>query len=217
MSTEVCAPGGRRRIAGLVHFRDSGKRCCFNYTDHLDQLIRNWCSQYPELSHIDMDRVILSVARCRSGSGHGVYANITSLKFPFGPGKPNRADRVCRWPKVTKNGCEALYLIRFYLPRFHNLSFEAKVTTILHELYHIQPKFNGEFRNFGGKHWAHGPSQEAFDRMFAPLTREILKAGDPVCDLFLNCHFAALLKRVGDVYGDRYSWVTSRDDMPVVS
>lgn len=216
MAIEVCAPGSKKRAAGSVLFHDSGKKCCFNYTEHLDQLIRTWCSQYPQLSHIDMDRVVLSVTRCRSRNCQGVYANITSLRFPFGPKRPPAGGQIYRWPKIVKNGCEALYLIRFYLPRFHNLPLEAKVTTILHELYHIDPKFNGEFRSFGGKRWAHGPSQKAFERMYESLTREILKASNPMCEVFLNCQFATLLKRVGDIYGDRYAFVTTREKMPVV-
>ena len=216
MGIEVCAPGSKRRMAGLVHFRDGGARCCFNYTQHLDQLMRSWCSRYPALSHIDMDRVVLSVVKCRTENGHGVYANITSLRYPLGPRK-RASSEIYRWPKIVKNGCEALYLIRFFLPRFHNLSYDGKVATILHELYHIDPKFNGEFRNFGGKRWAHGPSQRAYEDMYSTLKGSILESSDPVCDFFLNCRFAALLRRVGDIYGDRYAAISPMSKMPIVT
>lgn len=212
MSIEVCAPGLSRRMAAQVVFRDSQMRCSFSYTEHLDHLIRSWTERYPQLSHIDMDRVILSVARCRSSKCKGVYANITSLRFPQGADRVERNGRVYRWPRILKNGREALYLMRFYLPRFHDLSLEEKVATILHELHHIDPKFNGEFRKFDGRRWAHGPSQKAFEAMFASLKRDILKQPGALCDLFLDCRFATLLKRFGHIYGDRYTGIAPYED-----
>ena len=212
MVVEVCAPGFKKRTTGIVHFKDHGARCRLDYTEHMDQILRSWCGKYPQLSYIDMDRVVLSVAKCRSKSLRGTYASVTSLRFPGGAVNRQCGGRIYRWPKVLKNGHEALYLIKFYLPRFHNLSFEDKVATILHELYHIDPKFNGDFRNFGGRHWAHGSSRASYDAMFAPLTREIVKRHGPMCDLFLNCRFSTLLKRFGDIYGQRYSCIGPYED-----
>ncbi len=212
MAIEVCAPGCKRPTTGVTYFHDGGMRCRFNYTEHMDHLIRCWAEQYPQLSHIDMDRVVLSLAKCRSKKCKGVYANITSLRFPCGADRLERNGRIYRWPKILKNGHEALYLLRFYLPRFHDLAFADKVTTILHELHHIDPKFNGEFRRFDGRRWAHGSSQKSFEAMFASLQRDVMKRMDPMGELFLNCRFATLLKRVGDVYGDRYTSIAPYEE-----
>lgn len=212
MSIEVCGPGLARRAAGTVCFRDSGYRCRLNYTEHLEHLIRSWAARYPQLSHIDMDRVVLSIAKCRSPKCRGVYANIMSLRFPGGATEVSRNGAVYRLPRIIKNGSEALYLVRFYLPRFQDLPLADKIATILHELHHIEPKFNGCFRNFGGKRWAHGASQKAFERMFESLQHDVLKHMDPMADLFLNCRFAGLLQRFGDIYGDRYASIAPYED-----
>jgi len=216
MATEVCAPGRKRRTARLLYFRDGGKHSSFNYTEHLDNLIGEWICRYPQLKHLDMDRVVLSLGRCRSRSYRGEYANITSLRFPYGDEPRRCGDKIYRWPTILKNGRAALYLIKFYLPRFHNLSFEDKVSTILHELHHIDPKFNGRFRNFGGRHWAHGPSQNSFERMYESLKRDIMGNPGRFCELFLHCRFSTLLKRFGDVYGDTYACLRSYEQKPSI-
>lgn len=203
MTIEVRRNGRKIRPIGRVHFRNGGQRCCFSYTGHLESLIRSWCRRYRQLGHIDMDRVILSVAKCRSRSRKGVYASIMSLKYPDGRVKKPFRGRAYQWGEVRKNGKAALYLIKIYLPRFHNMSIDEKVSTILHELHHIHPKFNGELRRFDGSHWAHGKSQRDFEAMFECLKRDIMKRLSPMCELFLNCRFLSLLKRFGDVYGDR--------------
>ncbi len=206
MSTiQVCGGQPKKRQLGRVYFKDGGIKCTFDYTGHLDALIGSWCRRYPQLGHIDMDRVILTVAKCRSTSRRGIYASVTSLRFPEGTqsGANGKRKHMYRWPKVRKNGRQALYLIKFYLPRFHNLSLEEKVATILHELYHIHPKFNGEFRTFSGRHWAHGNSRGKFEKMYESLKRDILKRSSPLREMFLNCRFHTLLKRYGNIYGDR--------------
>jgi hypothetical protein len=205
MSIEICGPGCKRRPVGRLYFQNGGVHCAFDYTRHLECLLRGWCRLYPQLGHIEMDRVVLAVARCRSKTTQGPCASITSLacgeKLEPAAGE-GCGGQLYGWPKVRKEGREALYLVKFYLPRFHNLSLDDKVSTILHELHHIHPKFNGQFRSFGGRNWAHGNSHGELERMFECLKRDILKRIDPFCNVFLNCRFHALLKRFGDVYGD---------------
>ncbi len=203
MTIEVCGPGCRSKRAGRLHFADGDSHCEFDYTEHLEGLIRRWCRRYPQLGHIEMDRVVLSVAKCRSRSARGLYASVASLAFQDERVSHGTDGCMYSWPRVLKNGREALYLVKFYLPRFHNLSYENKIATILHELYHIHPRFNGEFRCFPGRNWAHGGSRTQFERMFASLKRDILKRSDPFTELFLNCRFRTLVERFGDVYGDR--------------
>ena len=56
-----------------------------------------------------------------------------------------------------------LYILNFYLPRFLDLPFREKLTTMLHELWHIGPKFDGDVRRLGGRCFAHGSSQKQYD------------------------------------------------------
>jgi len=199
MTVEVRAAGRKPRQPGVVRFRNGGTRCCFNYTEHLEHVIRSWCLRYPQLQHIDMDRVVVSVVRCRSRRP-GVYAAIASLRYPRG--RAERAVcRTCRWPVWSKNGADCLYLLRFFLPRFHNLPVHEKVATILHELHHIHPRFNGEFRRFEGRNWAHGRSRKDFERLYSDLKSDIMEQKDSMHELFLETSFATLMRRFGDVYG----------------
>ena len=56
-----------------------------------------------------------------------------------------------------------LYLLRFVLPRFLDLPFDEKLITIVHELWHISPKFDGDLRRFEGRCYAHGHSRKGYD------------------------------------------------------
>lgn len=203
MAIEICGPGSKKRRSGRVCFKNGGTSTVFDYTGHLECLIRRWCRRYPALGHIDMERVVLVAAACRSRSRRGTYASIMSLRYPYGRSLKSRSGRLGKWPTVKKDGRDALYLIKFYLPRFHNLNVEEKVSTILHELFHINPKFNGEFRCFDGRNWAHGGCEAEFEKLYEPLKRDILKKRSPFRELFLGCRFPTLLKRFGDIYADR--------------
>jgi len=190
----------------MVRFRDGGSRCSFNYTSHLEHVIRLWCSRYPQLCHIDMDRVLVSVVKCRTRLVSGTCATITSLRYPTGRASFETPAQAPQLERIFKDGREVLYLVKFFLPRFHDLPLGKKVETILHELHHVDPKFNGELRTFGGARWAHGSSQKAFEKTYETLRQEVLAHLDPLDELFLNCSFAALLRRYGDIYGQRYRW-----------
>ena len=47
---------------------------------------------------------------------------------------------------VGRGGQEMLYILSVYLPRFLDASFNEKLVTLLHELWHISPRFNGDTR-----------------------------------------------------------------------
>ena len=44
-----------------------------------------------------------------------------------------------------------LYVMTFCLPRFLEQSFDDKFVTIFHELFHIGPSFDGDFRRHSGR------------------------------------------------------------------
>ena len=60
-----------------------------------------------------------------------------------------------------RRGVEMMYILKFYLPRFQNESFEEKLTTIFHELWHISGDFNGDIRRHAGRCYVHTSSERS--------------------------------------------------------
>lgn len=69
---------------------------------------------------------------------------------------------------------EMLYLLSFSLPRFLDQTFEEKLITIFHELYHIGPSFNGDIRRLPGRCEVHSRSKAQYDRLMSELVRDYL-------------------------------------------
>ena len=94
-----------------------------------------------------MRRVAVSFSQARSGTRAGMYATLTPLRFPGGRIHTVRRGRKWGMQKVKDhNGEEMLYILNFYLPRFLDLPFREKLDTVVHELWHIGPKFDGDLR-----------------------------------------------------------------------
>ncbi len=75
-------------------------------------------------------------------------------------------------------GREILYIIYFMLPRFQNLSFRDKLETLIHEIYHISPRCDGDLRRLKGRSHIHGNSIEEYDRNIRAITDRFLDS-DP--------------------------------------
>jgi hypothetical protein len=135
----------------------------FDFTDHMSRLIADIAGRCPELAHIDPSRVLTCFSQARSANTRGVYAKILPLRFEGGAEVVEQRGRVWQMPKITFEGRELLYLVYFYLPRFCNLTFEHKLITTFHELYHVSPDFNGDLRRLPGRKYAHGQSRDAFN------------------------------------------------------
>ena len=97
-----------------------------------------------------------------------------------------------------------LYVLNFYLPRFLDLGFHEKLTTIAHELLHISPQFDGDLRRFTGRCYAHSHSHRKFDAQAEQLAQRWL-AGGPEQSLygFLHLDFLRLQALHGGIYGRR--------------
>ena len=97
-----------------------------------------------------------------------------------------------------------LYILNFYLPRFLDLALEAKLATILHELWHIGPRFDGDVRRFGGRCYAHSGSQKRYDAQVSSLVEHWLALGPPEALYgFLRHDYRELARRHGRVFGLR--------------
>jgi predicted metallopeptidase len=178
----------------------------FDFTHHIRLLCINIASRLESLNHIEMGRVAVSFSQARLGTRQGMYATLTPLRFPGGKLHTVRRGRKWGMQKVKDhNGQEMLYILNFYLPRFLDLPFREKLDTVVHELWHIGPKCDGDLRRFGNRCYAHGPSKKKFDRQVAQMVDEWLEQSPPasVYD-FLHYDFSELESRYGQIIGSKF-------------
>jgi hypothetical protein len=155
-----------------------------------------------EFRHIDMSLVAVSFRQTRKRMRGGLYASLTPLRFAGGETRSVRRGRSWQIQRVVLDNREMLYLLNFYLPRFLDLPFLEKLTTIAHELLHVGPRFDGDLRRFGGRCFAHSRSHAQFDAHAATLAQCWL-AAKPEEELyaFLRLDFASLQARHGRIFG----------------
>ncbi|MBS0211149.1 MAG: hypothetical protein JSS27_19560 [Planctomycetes bacterium] len=160
----------------------------------------------PEFRHIDMSRVALRGCQTRRAGRYGVQASLTPMRFKDGAVQTIRRGRPYRVrPIHDRAGREMLYLLSFYLPRFLDLSYDEKLATVCHELWHIGPTFNGDIRRHEhGRCYAHGPSEKQFHAAMHVLAQRWL-ALDPPAELhaLLRHNFQAIRGRHGAVLAAR--------------
>lgn len=164
----------------------------------------------PVFAHVRSESLLVTVSQARRGGLSGTYARIFPLRFEGGaPRTTRRVGREVRtyeMPPLVHDGRQILYIVTFLLPRFQNLTFEQKVATVIHELYHVSEAGDGDIRRLPGKNFAHGHSREAYDRKMAALAAEYL--ADPrhrPFTEFLRPRFHTLEARHGGVSGRRVS------------
>ena len=156
-----------------------------------------------QLRHVDMSRVAVSFSQTRRAGKEGMFATLTPLRFAGGRMHTFRRKR--RWGiqrLYDPDGREMLYILTFYLPRFLDLPLREKLTTVLHELWHVGPDFDGDVRRLGGRCFAHGSSQKQYDVHIEALLDRWLSLGPPEeLYAFLRPSFNALVAQHGRVYG----------------
>jgi hypothetical protein len=198
-----------------------------NYTGSLSTLIRDVVSRVPELGFIDLDRVLV-FARPGRSSADGPYASCHSLGLPTSePGYFFWCDRrtgeitrrtewfVTKSPEVFVGDRRMNYMISFALPRFTDQRLSrsrkralypagtpdwvAKLDTVIHELYHIDPEQNclRRFRRADG-HFSDALHNPTYFEDVAGLVRQYLAANpDPELLEFLRYDFNGLRARYG--------------------
>ena len=177
----------------------------FNFTRRMRHLIDDMVQRLPELSHIDPSRVALSFAQARNRSRFGVYATLTPMRFTGGQLTTRRRGQTYTFQRLfDPSGREILYILTFYLPRFMDVDLHEKLVTILHELWHISPEFDGDIRRHDGRCYAHSHSQQHYDAGLKPLAdRWIAQAPSIELYGFLQLNFTQLRERFGPVYGTK--------------
>ena len=200
-----------------------------NYTGHLVRLMHDVVARVPGLSFIDLSRVLV-FARPGRSSADGPYASCHSLRLPTSePGyffwrdtNTGAITRRTEWfvtksPDVYVDGQLMNYMISFALPRFTDQALSrsrkrvlypegtpdwvAKLDTVVHELYHIDPEQNclRRFTAADGTPSDALHSQTYFEDV-AVFVRQYLATGPDARLLdFLQYDFEGLRSRFGGV------------------
>ncbi len=150
-----------------------------NYTYQLDRLIRDIVRRCDTFRHIDCQALLTSLSKARSRRSSGDVAQLLPMRFEGG--SRERTVRGLRYEIVPLylNGHEILYVISFVVPRFWELDLQSKLVTTFHELYHVNPEFNGDIRRFPGRNYAHGRSRRQYDERMAELVAEYREQNPP--------------------------------------
>ena len=205
-----------------------------NYTERIALLMQDVVARTPRLSFIDLKELIV-FARSGRSDADGAFATCHCLTLPESePGyffwKDRETGRLTRrspWfvtksPRVRVGGTTIKYLISFVLPRFSDQTLTgsrkmdlypgavpwiAKLDTIVHELYHIDPAASGiralESADGSRSYRTHGP---LFYEQVAEMVRAYLATDpDPVLYDFLRHDFTGLTETFGGVVGTTFS------------
>jgi hypothetical protein len=204
-----------------------------NYTDAITALMGDIVRRVPALAFIDLSQVLVFARYGRIGA-EGPYATCHSMNLPTSePGYYFWKDRdtgevtrrsewfVTKSPSVVVNGARVNYLISFALPRFCEQTLEkahkthrywgrdpwlAKLDTVVHELYHIDPDDSGIRRmvRHNGEEASRCHSPEFF-REVATLVDAYMASGpDEAAFDFLRHDFATLTARYGTIVGTTF-------------
>lgn len=204
-----------------------------DYTQHVRLLMEDIASRVPALSHLDV-RKVLVFARLGRTSAHGAYATCHSLLVPDSePAYYFWRDRrtgaltrrsewfITRSPEVRIGSRRISHLISIALPRFCDQTLKdthkervydrakewlAKLDTIVHELYHVDPHEGGIRKSVKGdgrpSAQSHTPQ---FFRDVQRIVREyVASKPNPVVYEFLSLDFEALVRRHGAVVGTTF-------------
>jgi len=193
-----------------------------NYTDCLTLLMNDVVRRVPTLAFIDV-RDVLVFARHGRSSAEGAFATCHCLSLPPSePGYYFWRDRdtgkitrrsdwfVTKSPAVWVGRRQVKYLISFSLPRFCDQSLDrsrkerfypgvdqpwlAKLDTVIHELYHIDPEQNGIRRivRGDGTYSANCHGHRFFSEVAEMVKAYLATRPDPGLLEFLRHDFAAL-------------------------
>lgn len=176
----------------------------FDFTGAMFRLCEDVTCRLDEFLHIDMSRVAVTFAQARRRVLHGLQAKLTPMRFEGGSLTTRRQGRLWTVQRLYQNDREMLYILTFYLPRFLEQSFREKMVTVLHELYHISPQFDGDIRRMDGRYHVHSHSQREYDQQMEQFVDQYL-ALRPPAELyeFLKSSFRSLERQHGGIVGMR--------------
>lgn len=181
----------------------SAKQRGLDFTTHMRELCADMIGRLPQLSHIQLDLVAVRMCRARQRTSHGIYASLTPLRFEGGATETMKRNRRYGVQRVVdETGREMLYILSFYVPRFLDQTLRFKLETVVHELWHISPQFDGDIRRHEGRCFAHTGSQKQYDAQVAQLTNQWVADGpNPELYEFLQHDAQGILKNYGALVG----------------
>lgn len=190
-------PEGRRL---LVPAHDSPKP--FDFSTAMRILCDDVANRCEALWHVHMPRVLVSFTPCRNRSRYGLQARVTPLRFREGALTRRHGDVEYQVQRYFVNEREMLYLLTFCLPRFLDQSFEEKLITVFHELYHMSPSFDGDLRRHPGRYAVHSHSKDRYDEQMAELVKGYLtRHPSPEVFAFLQAGYRELWDRHEGIVG----------------
>ena len=204
-----------------------------NYTERISLLMQDVALRVPKLSFIDMSKVLVFA---RGGRTHaeGAYATCHCICLPASePGyyfwrdrKSGKLTRRSEWfvtksPQVSVGSQAIDYMISFTLPRFCDQQLSrtrkqihysggpnwiAKLDTIVHELYHIDPERPGirRMEKEDGTYAANCHGQRFFEDVVSMVQQYLDSKPDPQAYDFLQYSFAELTEQHGGVAGTAF-------------
>jgi hypothetical protein len=176
----------------------------FDFTMAMRRLCADIAQRVAEFEHVRMEQVAVTFAQARRRVSYGLQAKLTPLRFEGGELITRRRGRMWTIQRWYAGELEMLYILTFYLPRFLEQSFREKLITVMHELYHISPGFDGDIRRLPGHYHVHSCSQKEYDRQMDDLVDQYFAADPPeALYQFLQVGFRELTARHGSVVGIR--------------
>lgn len=205
-----------------------------NYTERIALLMADVVRRTPRISFIDLSEVLV-FARFGRSDAEGAFATCHCMTLPESePGYYFWRDRttgeltrrsqwfVTKSPEVRVGVTRIKYLVSFVLPRFCDQTLErsrkadlypdgtpgwiAKLDTLVHELYHVDPQESGIRRvaKADGTHSrrSHGPM--FYEEVADMVQRYLASSPDPSLYDFLAADFSALTSRHDGVVGTTF-------------
>jgi monofunctional glycosyltransferase len=233
MSTVITKLDREPRAFQVVSTERPFGQVMINYTDHITQLMHDIVRRVPSLGHIDMSRVLV-FARFGRSDAEGAYATCHAINLPtsepsyyfWRDRKTGEMTRRSEWfitksPSVERGSSAIDYLISFCLPRFCDQTIArahkqesypgaapwvAKLDTIVHELYHIDPTMEGirKLPSTNGRSTTRTHSPEFFEDVIAMTNAYLGSRPDPELLEFLKHDFDELTSRYGRVSGTTF-------------
>lgn len=210
-----------------------------NYTGHLTRLMQDLVVRVPELSFIDLSRVLV-FARPGRSSADGAYASCHALGLPStDPGYFYWRDKstgvvtrrtewfVTKSPEVYVGDRKINYLISFSFPRFTDQTLSrtrkrdlypkgtpdwvAKLDTVVHELYHVDPEQDclRRFKRADGEYSDALHSPTFFEDVAGMVQQYLATQPDARLLEFLTYGFEQLRARYGGMAGATFRYFPS--------
>ena len=204
-----------------------------NYTERIHLLMDDIARRVPTLSFLDTSKVLV-FARAGRTDAEGAYATCHCVNLP--PSEPGyyfwrdrvtgKLTRRSEWfvtksPTVTIGATKVDYMISFTLPRFcdqllsrsrkqvHYVgqpNWIAKLDTIIHELYHIDPERPGirRMERADGTYSANCHGHRFFENVVEMVNQYLDSKPDPAVVEFLRYDLSELTARYGGVVGTTF-------------